>query len=160
LYYQYIPEGKEFPILCKKLDAESKGWMKTVSSYMISVSKEEQVLLDWNGIAERHVSPNHNYLVYTIDVTGSKQVVLQIKDLRNDCVLPALRVEGVFSVYVINATNLQTGIQRFCKHVSSVQYFLEHHHGFFYVLTNSCNGGEESSPWSGEYYLARCPAET
>ncbi|KAM3281613.1 hypothetical protein P3S67_027259 [Capsicum chacoense] len=44
------------------------------------------------------VSPNHNYLVYTIDVTGSKQVVLQIKDLRNDCVLPALRVEGVFSV--------------------------------------------------------------
>ncbi|KAM3235698.1 hypothetical protein P3L10_015735 [Capsicum annuum] len=54
LYYQYIPEGKEFPILCKKLDAESKGWMKTVSSYMISVSKEEQVLLDWNGIAERH----------------------------------------------------------------------------------------------------------
>ncbi|KAF3671552.1 putative cytosolic sulfotransferase 12-like [Capsicum annuum] len=205
LYYQYIPEGKEFPVLCRKLAAESKGWMKTLSSYVIGVSKEEQVLLDWNEIAERYgyvhvgtcrVSPDHNYLAYTIDVTGSEQFVLQIKDLRNDCVLPTLGVEGVVSVewaqdsysvhnvplfvendsgfcvdiastkdgkfitvYVINATNLQTGIQRFCKRVSGVQYFLEHHHGFFYVLTNSRNVGEESSPSSGEYYLARCPVE-
>ncbi|PHT81566.1 hypothetical protein T459_14581 [Capsicum annuum] len=68
LYYQYIPEGKEFPILCKKLDAESKGWMKTVSSYMISVSKEEQVLLDWNGIAERH----ENDPSFCVDIASSK----------------------------------------------------------------------------------------
>ncbi|WMV28034.1 hypothetical protein MTR67_021419 [Solanum verrucosum] len=165
LYYQYIPEGKEFPVLCRKLAAESKGWMKTVSSYVIGVAGKEQILLDWNEIAERYgyvhvgtcrVSPDHNYLAYTIDVTGSEQFVLQIKDLRNDCVLPTLGVEGV--VYVINATNLQTGIQRFCKRVSGVQYFLEHHHGFFYVLTNSPNAGEES-PLSGEYYLARCPVE-
>lgn len=64
----------------------------------------------------------------------------------------------LLQVYVINATNLQTGIQRFCKRVSGVQYFLEHHHGFFYVLTNYRNVGEES-PSSGEYYLARCPVE-
>ncbi|PHT48195.1 hypothetical protein CQW23_12403 [Capsicum baccatum] len=68
LYYQYIPEGKEFPILCKKLDAESKGWMKTVSSYMISVSKEEQVLLDWNGIAERY----GNDPSFCVDIASSK----------------------------------------------------------------------------------------
>ncbi|XP_059317125.1 uncharacterized protein LOC132067806 isoform X2 [Lycium ferocissimum] len=238
LYYQYIPEGKEFPVLCRKLAAESKGWMKTVSKYMIGSSKEEQILLDWNEIAERYgyvhvgtcrVSPDHNYLAYTIDITGSEQFVLQIKDLRNDCVLPTLRVEGVVSVewaqdsstffytlsdqnqrpyrvhckklgsdsvhdvplfvendssfcvdiastkdgkfitvnsnsrtssevYVINATNLQTGIQRFCNRASGVQYFLEHHHGFFYVLTNSRNVGDKS-PLSGEYYLARCPVE-
>ncbi|XP_009761516.1 uncharacterized protein [Nicotiana sylvestris] len=238
LYYQYIPEGKEFPVLCRKLAAESKGWMKSVSNYVIGVSKKEQVLLDWNEIAERYgyvhvgtcrVSPDHNYLAYTVDVTGSEQFVLQIKELRNDRVLPTLEVEGVVSlewaqdsctffytlsdqnqrpyrvhcvklgsdsvhdvplfvendssfcvdiastkdgkfitvnsnsrtsseVYVINAANLQTGIQRFCKRVSGVQYFLEHHHGFFYVLTNSHNVGEES-PSSGEYYLARCPVE-
>lgn len=64
----------------------------------------------------------------------------------------------LLQVYVINATNLQSGIQRFCKRVSGVQYFLEHHHGFFYVLTNSHNVGEET-PSSGEYYLARCPVE-
>ncbi|MCD7467948.1 hypothetical protein HAX54_005659 [Datura stramonium] len=238
LYYQYIPEGKEFPVLCRKLAAERKGWMKTISSYVIGVSKEEQILLDWNEIAERYgyvhvgtcrVSPDHNYLAYTIDVTGSEQFVLQIKDLRNDYILPTLGVEGVVSVewaqdsctfyytlsdqnqrpyrvhcvklgsdsvhnvplfvendsgfcvdiastkdgkfitvnsnsrtssevYVINATNSQTGIQRFCKRVSGVQYFLEHHHGFFYVLTNSRNVGGES-PLSGEYFLARCPVE-
>lgn len=44
------------------------------------------------------VSPDHNYLAYTIDVTGSEQFVLHIKDLQNDCVLPTLRVEGVVSV--------------------------------------------------------------
>lgn len=54
LYYQYIPEGKEFPVLCRKLAAESKGWMKSVSNYVIGVSKKEQVLLDWNEIAERY----------------------------------------------------------------------------------------------------------
>lgn len=54
LYYQYIPEGKEFPVLCRKLAAESKGWMKTVSSYVIGISGKEQILLDWNEIAERY----------------------------------------------------------------------------------------------------------
>ncbi|PHU17747.1 hypothetical protein BC332_13442 [Capsicum chinense] len=97
LYYQYIPEEEEFAILCRKLAAKSKGWMKTVSSYVISFTKEEQVLLDWNGFVERYVSPDHNYIAYIIDVTGSEQFVLQIKDLQNDCVLPALGVEGFMS---------------------------------------------------------------
>ncbi|KAF3662035.1 hypothetical protein T459_14633 [Capsicum annuum] len=97
LYYQYIPEEEEFAILCRKLAAKSKGWMKTVSSYVISFTKEEQVLLDWNGFVETYVSPDHNYIAYIIDVTGSEQFVLQIKDLQNDCVLPALGVEGFMS---------------------------------------------------------------
>ncbi|KAM3281604.1 hypothetical protein P3S67_027250 [Capsicum chacoense] len=54
LYYHYIPEEEEFSILCRKLAAKSKGWMKTVSSYVISFTKEEQVLLDWNGFVERY----------------------------------------------------------------------------------------------------------
>ncbi|KAF3635502.1 hypothetical protein FXO38_24606 [Capsicum annuum] len=51
---EYIPEEEEFAILCRKLAAKSKGWMKTVSSYVISFTKEEQVLLDWNGFVETY----------------------------------------------------------------------------------------------------------
>ncbi|PHT67577.1 hypothetical protein T459_27064 [Capsicum annuum] len=199
LYYQYIPEGKEFPVLCRKLAAESKGWMKTLSSYVIGVSKEEQVLLDWNEIAERYVlvEDGHiknrwqSYFHRLLNDEGDRAIVLGELEHSEECrdfsycrrfkveeVRQAVRrmrrgratgpdeipVEfwkfvGEAGVYVINATNLQTGIQRFCKRVSGVQYFLEHHHGFFYVLTNSRNVGEESSPSSGEYYLARCPVE-
>lgn len=44
------------------------------------------------------------------------------------------------------------------KRVSGVQYFLEHHHGIFYVLTNAPMS--EIMEWSGEgYYLARCCLE-
>ncbi|CAN4122009.1 unnamed protein product [Withania somnifera] len=204
-------------------------------------SKKEQILLDWNDIAERYgyvhvgtcrVSPDHTYLAYTIDVTGNEQFVLQIKDLRNDRVLPTLGVEGVVSVewaqdscsffytlsdqnqrpyrvdcvklgsdsvhnvplFVENDSSLCVDIastkdrnfitvnsnsrtsfearnwlyhqcdqfanwnSKFCKHVAGVQYFLEHHHVFFYVLTNSHKVGD-GSPLSGGYYLARCSVE-
>lgn len=58
-------------------------------------------------------------------------------------------------VYVINSTNLQAGLQKFCKRVSGVQYFLEHHCGFFYILTNAPTREGKKFLGSG-YYLARC----
>lgn len=58
-------------------------------------------------------------------------------------------------VYVLNATNLQAGLQRFCKRVSGVQYFLEHHCGFFYILTNAPTSEGKKFLGNG-YYLARC----
>lgn len=64
----------------------------------------------------------------------------------------------VIQVYVIDAVNPQSGLQRFCKRVSGVQYFLEHHEGFFYVLTNAPLSKDESSG-CGDYYLGRCRAE-
>uniref|UniRef100_A0A7C9DVX1 Peptidase S9A N-terminal domain-containing protein n=1 Tax=Opuntia streptacantha TaxID=393608 RepID=A0A7C9DVX1_OPUST len=39
-------------------------------------------------------------------------------------------------VYVIDATNPLGGPRRVHRRIHDVQYFLEHHHGFFYVLTN------------------------
>ncbi|XP_075483481.1 uncharacterized protein LOC142523653 [Primulina tabacum] len=235
LYYQCIPEGKEYPVLCRKLAGEKKGWLNTLISSSEGGFGREQVLLDWNEIAEKHgyvhlgtcrVSPCHNFLAYTLDTTGEEQFQLQIKDLRTNAILPHFRVEGVMSlawgqdgctffytlhdqnqrpyrvmcaklgldfvddniiytendsrfcvdlantkngkfitlnsnsrtsseVYVINATNLQAGLQRFCKRVSGVQYFLEHHCGFFYILTNAPTGEGKKFSGSG-YYLARC----
>nr|GMC86502.1 Oligopeptidase B, putative [Ipomoea batatas] len=164
LYYQYIPEGKEFPILCRKLAANSKGWMGTIANHIRSAYKKEDILLDWNEIAENYgyvhvgtcrVSPDHNFLAYTIDISGGEEFVLQIKDLQSDCILPNLNINGV--VYFINAT--KTGLKKFCNRVSGVQYFLEHHHGYFYVLTNAPIIDDMALPESGNFYLARCRVE-
>jgi protease II len=55
LYYQYIPEGKEYPVLCRKLETERSGWMKTFLFWHgVTRSKSEEVLLDWNELAERY----------------------------------------------------------------------------------------------------------
>ncbi|XP_038692383.1 dipeptidyl aminopeptidase BI [Tripterygium wilfordii] len=238
LYYQYIPEGKEYPVLCRRLETGKSGLLKILINYAREGFEREEVLLDWNKIAEQYgyvhvgtcrVSPDHNFLAYTLDVSGSEQFMLQIKDLRNGCIVPGLQVDGVVSlawaqdgntlfytisdenqrphrvlctrlgqdvafqvpvfveddsrfcvditntkdgkfitvnsnsrtsseVYVIDATNPQDGLRRIRKRVSGVQYFLEHHHGLFYILTNApLNGNKE---WSGgNYYLARCQVE-
>lgn len=59
---------------------------------------------------------------------------------------------------MIDAANPLDGLQRVWKRVSGVQYFLEHHHGLFYVLTNAPLS--ENKVWSGEgYYLASCQGE-
>lgn len=49
------------------------------------------------------------------------------------------------------------GLQRLCKRTSGVQYFVEHHSGLFYILTNA---PLPDGQWSGEeYYLVRCRVE-
>jgi oligopeptidase B len=71
-----------------------------------SVEREmEEVLLDLNEMAIGHtfmalgifeVSDDDQHLAYAIDTTGYRQYLLQVKDLRNDTLLP-LRVERVTS---------------------------------------------------------------
>ncbi|XP_065879706.1 uncharacterized protein [Euphorbia lathyris] len=235
LYYQYIPEGKQYPVLCRRLDSGKSGWEKTDLSYPRQQLGMEQILLDWNQIAEQYgyvhvgscrVSPDHNFLAYTIDITGNEQFILQIKDLRNGSAVPRSETNGVVSlawaqdsktlfytisdenqrpyrvlctklgseeikdvpvftesdssfcvditstkdgkfitvnsnsrtsseVYVIDVTKPLHRLQRIHKRVSGVQFFLEHHGGLYYILTNS-----PSSGWAGEsYYLATCEVE-
>jgi len=55
LYYQYIPEGKEYPVMCRKLETEQSGWMNTfLHRHGMAGSKREEVLLDWNELAEKY----------------------------------------------------------------------------------------------------------
>ncbi|EXB44900.1 Protease 2 [Morus notabilis] len=228
LYYQFIPEGKEYPVLYRRSGVEESNWVKTILRYAKRDVGREEILLDWNEIAEQYgyvhvgtcrVSPDHNYLAYTLDVTGSEQFMLQVKDLRSGCIIPKLQVHRVVSlawaqdsntlfytlsddnqrpfrvlyskvesndtdgiplftesdssfcidmtstkdgkfitVYIIEAANPSGGLQKIRERVSGVQYFLEHHHGVFYILTNVPLCGNKE--WSGEnYYLVRCPVE-
>lgn len=54
LYYQYVPEGKEYPVLCRRFATEKKGWIETVVNYLRGRSGKEEILLDWNEIAEQY----------------------------------------------------------------------------------------------------------
>ncbi|XP_062163021.1 uncharacterized protein LOC133869938 [Alnus glutinosa] len=235
LYYQYIPEGKEYPVLCRRLDTQKSGWMKTFLHHARGGFGREEPLLDWNEIAEQYgyvhvgtcrISPDHNFLAYTLDITGSERFMLQIKDLRSGCIISKLRVDGVVSlawaqdgntlfytisddnqrpyrvlctklgfhdtddvlvftesdssfcvditstkdgkfitvnsnsrtsseVYVIDAANPLDGLRRVCERVCGVQYFLEHHYGIFYILTNAPLS-ENMECSGGNYYLAKC----
>lgn len=48
-------------------------------------------------------------------------------------------------------------LQRLCKRASGVQYFVEHHYGLFYILTNA---PMPEGKWSGDdYYLVKCRFE-
>lgn len=58
---------------------------------------------------------------------------------------------------MIDATNPLGGLQRVHKRVSGVQYFLEHHYGLFYILTNAPLS--ENEQCGGDYYLVRCRVE-
>ncbi|KAK8950395.1 hypothetical protein KSP40_PGU020993 [Platanthera guangdongensis] len=51
LYYQYIPEEKEYPVLCRKPKTQN-GFTKTLLNRLRG-SGDDEVLLDWNEIAEQ-----------------------------------------------------------------------------------------------------------
>ncbi|XP_022632440.1 uncharacterized protein LOC106779835 isoform X1 [Vigna radiata var. radiata] len=238
MYYQYIPEGKEYPVLCRRLEMEKTGWLKNfVFHYGMTRSEREEILLDWNELADKYgyvnvgtcrVSPDHNYLAYTLDISGGEQYTLQVKDLRSGLIDPKSKVNGAVSlawaqdasslfytqsdenqrpyrvlcrklgydhlcefpvftendssfcvditstkdgkfitvnsnsrtsseVYVIDSVNPSNGLQKLCSRTSGVQYFVEHHSGLFYILTNA---PIPESQWSGQgYYLVRCRVE-
>jgi len=77
-YYKRTEEGKQYPIYCRK-----KG----------SLDAEEKILLDQNELAVGHtyfeiglykISPNHKFLAYSVDTTGSEIYTLYFKDLDKD----------------------------------------------------------------------------
>jgi oligopeptidase B len=75
LYYVRTEEGRQYPVLCRRRDAEGAP---------------EQVVLDENALAEgqayfrvgaSEVSSDHRYLAYSVDTSGAEEFVIQVKDL-------------------------------------------------------------------------------
>lgn len=54
LYYQDIPEGKEYPVLYRRPEFGESNWVETVLRYAKRGFGTEETLLDWNQIAEQH----------------------------------------------------------------------------------------------------------
>jgi oligopeptidase B len=90
-YFTRTEEGKQYAFHCRRRDAEGAA---------------EELLLDLNKLAEGHsflgldsfeVSEDNHLLAYSIDTTGFRQYVLQVKDLRTGSTFPE-RFERVTSV--------------------------------------------------------------
>jgi oligopeptidase B len=90
LYFTRTEEGKQYPVHCRKRDAENAP---------------EELLLDLNALAEGHsflslgafaVSDDNSLFAYALDTTGFRQYTLHVKDLRIGETL-AIRVERVTS---------------------------------------------------------------
>lgn len=86
LYYSRTEEGRQYPILCRRAPWVGAGGGDGAGA----VAAGEQVILDQNLLAEGHeylrvgdaeVSPDHRLLAYTMDVDGSEQFTLRIRDL-------------------------------------------------------------------------------
>jgi len=90
LYFTRTEEGKQYPIHCRRRDAEGSP---------------EDVLLDLNELARGHafmslgtleVSDDNRWLAYSTDTTGFRQYTLQVKDLVRGTLLNE-RIERVTS---------------------------------------------------------------
>ncbi|KAL6844833.1 hypothetical protein ACP4OV_025492 [Aristida adscensionis] len=234
LYYQYIPEGKEYPVLCRK--SKPFGGLAGALCDYIAGSEKEHVLLDWNEVAEKmgyvhigscRISPNHRFLAYTVDTSGGELFSLEVKDIQSKNVIFSSPDKGIVSlawarnsenlfytvcdetlrpnqvfcknlqsdkarfliftekdvnccvditstkdfkyvtvncntrtaseeVYVMDPDNLREGLWPIKRRADKVQYFLEHHNGFFYILTNAPLTDTETA--TERYYLARSRA--
>jgi len=90
-YYTRTEQGKAYPIFCRK-----KG----------SLEGAESVLLDINQLAQGHqffsiaamdISPDHSWLVYSSDTTGSERYDLRIKNLINGELQPEVIPNTMYS---------------------------------------------------------------
>jgi oligopeptidase B len=90
-YFTRTEEGKQYAIHCRRRDADGA---------------EEELLLDLNRLAEGHsffglgsfeVSEDNHLLAYSMDTTGFRQYVLQVKDLRSGTIFSE-RFERVTSL--------------------------------------------------------------
>lgn len=55
------------------------------------------IIVGYVHVGTCRVSPDHNFLAYTVDVTGSEYFRLQVNDLRTGLIIPKLQ-EGVVSL--------------------------------------------------------------
>jgi oligopeptidase B len=81
-YYNRIQKGQQYPVYCRK-----KG----------NLTSNEQVILDLNVLAQNQkylnlgsfrVSPDHKYLAYAIDTSGSEYYAIHVKEIDTEKTLP------------------------------------------------------------------------
>lgn len=81
-YYIRTEKGKQYRIYCRKKN---------------NLEAEEEILLDGNILAQNKeyfklgiykISPNHNYLAYSVDYSGNEDFILVFKDLVHGSMLP------------------------------------------------------------------------
>lgn len=95
------------------------------------------------------------FLVFTEKDVNCCVDITSTKDFKYITVNSNTRTSS--EVYVMESGNVREGLWPVQKRTNEVQYFLEHHNGFFYILTNAPLKDTETA--TEGYYLARCKAE-
>ncbi|KAL5705027.1 hypothetical protein ACHQM5_023378 [Ranunculus cassubicifolius] len=97
LYYRRVEEGKQYPVLCRRLASLNEEFISYNSPSAgfdyTSGKRIEQKLLDYNKEAERfggyayeelsEISPDHRYLAYTLYDKDNDFFRLSVKDLNS-----------------------------------------------------------------------------
>ncbi len=95
-YYSRTEDGKQYSIYCRK---------------HLSLDAPEEIILDVNILAEGHpfftlgtlkISPDHQLLAYSYDLTGSEYFTIVIKDLANNELHSDLLIDTDGSVVWLN----------------------------------------------------------
>ncbi|KAH7688982.1 Peptidase S9A prolyl oligopeptidase protein [Dioscorea alata] len=96
-------------------------------------------------------------ICYLLKMIWVAVLILQAQKMASLSQLTLIRGLHLRKVYVMDAANYKNGLMPVRKRVPGVQYFLEHHYGFFYILTNAPS---ENITFAAEgYHLVRCRAE-
>lgn len=112
LYYRRIEEGKQYPVLCRRLVSLNEEFIShkypSGGFDFTSGRKIEQKLLDYNQEAERYggyayeelseVSPNHRYLAYTMYDKDNDCFRLSVRDLNLGLLCSKPQVERVSNI--------------------------------------------------------------
>ncbi|KAK9285633.1 hypothetical protein L1049_024830 [Liquidambar formosana] len=97
LYYRRVEEGKQYPVLCRRLASLNEEFISHKSPSagfdFTSGKRIEQKLLDYNQEAERfggyayeelsEISPDHRYLAYTMYDKDNDHFKLSVRDLNS-----------------------------------------------------------------------------
>jgi oligopeptidase B len=86
-YYSRTEEGKQYPIFCRKTAAPDGSFDQNAAELVMLDQNEMARGLAFLGIGSQSVSDDNNLLAYSTDVTGYRQYVLHIKNLRTGLTL-------------------------------------------------------------------------
>lgn len=109
LYYRRVEEGKQYPVLCRRLASLHEEFISNKSPSAgfdyVSGKKIEQKLIDYNQEAERfggyayeelsEVSPDHRFLAYTMYDKDNDYFRLSVKNLNSGSLCSKPQVDRV-----------------------------------------------------------------
>lgn len=142
-----------FRVLCTKLGSDGTDDIPVFSE------RDSNFCVDITSTKDgKFITVNSNSR--TSSEEGIYQFILLCLSLYDSCFIfgRLISIFHVLQVYVIDAADPLGGLHKVHKRVSGVQYFLEHHYGLFYILTNAPLGENEGS-LVGDYYLTTCRVE-
>ena len=87
-YYTRTEEGKQYPIFCRKAAAPDSSFDPKAAEFIMLDQNEMAKGLPFLSVGGLSVSDDDNLLAYRTDITGFRQYVLHVKDLRTGQVLP------------------------------------------------------------------------